>query len=516
MPETLHGLRNLFVLWFIIVQMTVELNYQYLRESLSLRDMILAHWPFQIIINSSLLFEALIVMSAFIYSYSCIESNLKSLTAFLVQKYLSLALPVISLIALTIVTPMLAVESPVWFNFVQTPADTCKSTGYVNLFFLQNFISYDKICLPHTWLFCVELQLFVLMIPLMLDLRKNFSALSSEYEASTNNGSAKGQRPGIKLMFGRLMRSHSGLLAVLLICIGYCVNFVLVYSNELPPSWFYSFPDPEQRNYYFGKYLTKTWTHLSSFLIGLLAGHLSRSHRQLTASAAADQQQQQQQQETMIVEQLDDKQQCAASTTTIGSLSNQSPQLSHGSTATMLAMVEMSAPNLSAGSPSSGRRESSSMGGGLIATSLSAGLAMLLIVMSTFGWSTSRPAPLVAALYDASSRLVWSLALSAIMFQLCQTTTTTAAAGARRRQPPLVERWLGHPLMVSMGRLAPLAYLVSPYVNTLVLAVEEQALFPSMLIMFHVILGNVVIIYAMALLLSTVIERPATRLVSKV
>lgn len=144
-PLPLYGLRNLFIFWFLIVQMTVELKYQYLRESLILRDMIISYWPFQIIVNSSLLFESLILITAFTFSYTCLEATLKDLIGYVVDKYIRLILSIVTLIALTIVTPLINIESPVWRNFVEQQSNVCKSNGYLNLFFLQNFISYDKI-----------------------------------------------------------------------------------------------------------------------------------------------------------------------------------------------------------------------------------------------------------------------------------------------------------------------------------------------------------------------------------
>lgn len=144
-PLPLYGLRNLFIFWFIIVQMTMELKYQYLRESLPLRNMIISYWPFQIIVNSVLLFESLIIITAFTFSYTCLECTLKNLIGYIIDKYIRLIPSIITLIAITITTPLIAIESPVWRNFVEEQATVCKSTGYIDLFFLQNFISYDKI-----------------------------------------------------------------------------------------------------------------------------------------------------------------------------------------------------------------------------------------------------------------------------------------------------------------------------------------------------------------------------------
>lgn len=144
-PLPLYGLRNVFVIWFIIVQMTVQLKYQYLRESLILRDMLLNYWPFQIIINTSMIFESFILITAFTYGYCNLESTIKESFIYILRKYLRMVPPIVTLIAVTILTPSLGIVSPIWKNFVDEQAATCKSTGYLNLFFLQNFISYDNI-----------------------------------------------------------------------------------------------------------------------------------------------------------------------------------------------------------------------------------------------------------------------------------------------------------------------------------------------------------------------------------
>lgn len=144
-PLVLYGFRSLFVLWFILVQMTMELKYQYLRESLVLRNMLMTYWPFQIIINSTLLYESLILITAFTFSYTNLELKLKELVGYVIDKTVRLLLPIVALISLTIITPLLAIESPVWRNFVDEQSLVCKSNGFVNFLFLQNFLPYDKI-----------------------------------------------------------------------------------------------------------------------------------------------------------------------------------------------------------------------------------------------------------------------------------------------------------------------------------------------------------------------------------
>lgn len=141
----LYGLRNVFIIWFIIVQMTTQLKYQYLRESLVLRNMLLNYWPFQIIINTSMIFESIILITAFTHGYANLESSIKRLVGYAIKQYVRIVPSMVVLIGTTILTPAFAFSSPVWKNFVDEQAAICRSTGYLNLAFLQNFISYDKI-----------------------------------------------------------------------------------------------------------------------------------------------------------------------------------------------------------------------------------------------------------------------------------------------------------------------------------------------------------------------------------
>lgn len=263
----------------------------------------------------------------------------------------------------------------------------------------------------------------------------------------------------------QLLKSKTGLVGLVMICLGLLINFLMVYSNQLPPSWFYTFPDIEQKNYYFGKYLVKTWTHLTAFFIGLFAGHLCRSTLQLSN-----------------VRQL--KEESSSPRTHSNGQQQQSNFAPKGN----------------------GRS-----GGALVRGSiqLAAFVCMMAIIFSTYSWSTQEaPSPLVAAFYDALSRLVWSMALVTIMVQLC-------LPDIRTNRYSQFARLLSHPICIVLGRLSFLAYLISPYVHTFILAVEEQSLFPSLFLIFHVIVGNIVITYAIAFILAIVIEQPIRQLVSR-
>lgn len=384
------------------------------------------------------------------------------------------------------------------------------------------------------------MQLTVLSIPLVLLLKKSF--FSAEDLAITQDPSTTGNKGcssccSLKTTLMQMLKSRVGLVSSALITLGFLVNFLTVYVNDLPPTWFYTFPDVAQKDYYFGFYLTKTWTHLSVFLVGLLAGHLCRSGLQLRntrvfkdiemgpASRETNQQQRQQRQQQ---QQVGSDQ---TSSSTSSSLSSSSPTPSNsvrtieqhsnqqhqkvGKNHSDSTLAIMALDSNACDDSSAEERQSSRSGGGRSGkhstitsamVQLAALICMFAIIFSTFNWSTQAgPTPFVAALYDAGSRLIWSLALVGLMLQLCLPDSHTGRFS-------LVARMLSHRVCILLGRFSLLAYLISPYVNTFVLAVEEQSLFPSLFIIFHVIVGNIVITYSLAFIFAIVIEQPVRRL----
>lgn len=307
----------------------------------------------------------------------------------------------------------------------------------------------------------------------------------------------------INIYFRRLIRSQTGVSCLLFIASGALINFTTVYLNQFPPSWFYTFPDITQKNYYFGQYLTKTWTHLSAFMIGLISGHICRSAIQLRhlSPNKIDQ---------TVQRNFPQQASPAPSSSTNQSQFGASRQ-SHGSTSAIMAMELSSQATDDGASDNRSISRNSRILKKLIKIlfQLLAVVVMLIIIFSTFEWSTKEgPSTLVAALYDSISRLVWSLALVCIMIQLCSPDFDSNKYSASANI-------LTHPISTLLGRLSFLAYLISPYVHTFVLAVEEQSLFPSLFLVFHVIVGNIVITYIIAFILSIVIEQPIRQIISQ-
>lgn len=146
-PLALYGIRWILVLWVILVESAVNLKFEYLRELLMLKDLIF-WWPMQIIINSTLQFDSIILMTAFTMAYkNCLrynDNNAKSLTKFIIDKYIRLMPSIMVLVALVILLPFIY-RGPVWNDYVTQQSAVCQSTGWLNTVFLQNYLPYKEI-----------------------------------------------------------------------------------------------------------------------------------------------------------------------------------------------------------------------------------------------------------------------------------------------------------------------------------------------------------------------------------
>lgn len=421
-PVFLYAIRTVLILWVFLVSLTSQLDFQYLRELLSLRSLIM-QLPMQIIVNSSLQFDAIILLTAFTYSYQNINSNMKDLVKYNISKYSRLMPSIMLFVAITSITPLLFPSmSPVWHDFVDQPAQVCKSNGYLNLFFLQNLLNYDQICLPQTWIFCVELQLCLLAIPLVYLMNKNFDT-----------------------HHGRFKLGSFPILSLIAIALGGCIiNFKNIYSNQFPAAWFQTFPDKQDKALYFTQHLYKTWTHLTTFAVGLFTGHLCRCQSIATFSGRPY------------------GRKCCA---------------------TLMWLTGTT--------------------------------TMLLLIFCTHSWSLSGnshlEAPFLSALYAALAPLLWSISWSLFLFHLTVPSSKTAGSSSQN----MIARALNEVNVVRLGRLAFLAYLINPYVNYFVFAAQEQAIFSSIIMLGHTFIGNLVVTFVLAFLVSILVELPCRRLIKK-
>jgi len=245
---SLYGLRYMIIMWIMFTEIVNVVGFPYLREMLPLKDLAISRGA-HVITNSSLQYSSFIFVSAFIFGYFTEGKGLWACIKYLIKKYFRIA-PVVSVgTGMMVLLPLLDhrfLKGPVWGDILNNRTATCQTTWWRNVFFIQNFFHPSDTCLPETWLLCVEIQLIGFFTFLM-------GFTSSLREKS---------------------RTIQWIILSVIVSAGFVANFLQVYFYDLPPSWYWTLPDPDQKYEYFHLHLYKPWTHLSAFAIGFAAGLL--------------------------------------------------------------------------------------------------------------------------------------------------------------------------------------------------------------------------------------------------
>lgn len=629
-PLALYGLKFIFVLWIINTESAINLKFEYLRELMMLKELVF-WWPLQWIINSTLQFDSIILLTAFSMGYKMSpqqginqsSSFLKSTLRFVLDKYVRLMPSIMVMVALAIVRPLLYM-GPVWNDYTLRQSAVCRSTGWLNTVFLQNYLPYQEICLPQTWLIAVEFQLIVLASPLIYCLNKSIMSRLINNDKNNNarsNGSRslwpssgvverlsdrgrsptfdsdsttsgcsssmsdianpikKCQAPSLDSIAEHKqqqqqeqnddtaqldsefsassnvaaqkplywLRTLPGFMLVLCMLLGAAGSFYNVYSNQLPPAWFYTMADPESKATYFGAHLMLLWPHISVFALGLIAGLECRRVARNIA-LACDLSNRRRRHEQAKLRNKNNKKNANLSRFILSGNKQFNNQHHHNSNDSYEndndngqlkghhnQLLSASLPVISMDGPAFSSSPSTTQPAGFYSTSdtqvddyemnrgmrrggdsmislllhflglLLAITTMLIIIFSTYNWSIhDLPEPLIAASYDTGSRFLWSLALIYILYLV--------SVPANNRKFGFMARSLGQPLMVFLGKLSFLIYLIYPFVHTTVLAIQEQPIYSSWLMLTHILIGNITITVILASIMSIFVEMPCRNL----
>lgn len=332
-----------------------------------------------------------------------------------------------------------------------------------------------------------------------------------------------------------------GALLAACIALGLGSSFYNVYYNELPPSWFYTMADPDSKALYFGEHMTKIWTHLAVFAMGILAGvecrraaknvlrsykgsnisfmahtnSLSNHHKSHSSSVAS-----------LPITSIHDGLLLSNGADTASSKISNSDwnHSSNGSSVSINILYNnnssgsltqddgMNSPSSTGGSDTGCiKNDRSNSRGGFCSVLIDIiGFVLVITIMSAIIFSTHEwslndlPRPLVAGMFDAGSRFLWSMAMIWILYMI--------SVPNKDRSFSLIAQALGHPAMVFLGKLSFLIYIIHPFVHTTVLAIQEQPIYSSWLMMFHILIGNMTITVILSSMVSLFVEMPCRNL----
>lgn len=415
---------------------------------------------------------------------------------------------------------------------------------------------------------CVEFQLLLLMMPIVYYLNKSYvdnlrTSSNHHNNANTDNKTGKHQDKQNEVninshyvdrtdRFFAWIRTIPGLILVACIVIGLGSSFYNVYTRELPPSFFYTMADPESKGLYFDQHLMRPWTHLAVFALGIIAGlecrriarriSLNNQDNQLNQHAYDRPSYKRGNLEMILDRHGADRlrnhkiNMFSSSMPAISpdSIFNSSNGLLNGSSKTSNSnnisstdssvsvnlngsydSINTQSQYLNDDSRSNNHLNGSNTSinnrrlispvivntiGFIVAIS-----TMATIIFSTHEWSMyDLPEPIVAGLFDAGSRFLWSLALIWILYMV--------SVPSEKGKFSVLARSLGHPAMVCLGKLSFLIYIIHPFVHTAVLAIQEQPIYSSWLMLFHILIGNITITVILASLVSLFVEMPCRNL----
>ncbi|XP_077505564.1 nose resistant to fluoxetine protein 6-like isoform X2 [Amblyomma americanum] len=149
------------------------------------------------------------------------------------------------------ILPLLG-SGPLWHEVMTPLMNNCANSWWSNLLYVSNYLPYDKMCLLHTWFQAVNMQFFVLALPLMLFIYK-FAAL--------------------------------GLALVVTLCLASCLAVGLItYFFDLPPALLLMTSEWSKAVQQLNLLYFQPFTHFGPFCVGLLCGYYLVKNKTITMS----------------------------------------------------------------------------------------------------------------------------------------------------------------------------------------------------------------------------------------
>lgn len=344
----------------------------------------------------------------------------------------------------------------------------------------------------------------------------------NDHHDSVKKSKSKSNNSSSKLFFWLL--TFPGATLIICIVLGSAISFYHVFSNQLPPSWLYTMADPDSKAAYFEEHFMKIWTHLSVFATGIIGGFVCRiAARNVVISFRSGNMNLMSHQNNNL-KGSNNKNQLSSSSSSLqastqqdgdGSIYSKSHRntndLHNSSVSIDIQTNSGSHENINGSESGIVNNENDSPSTcweSLLFEFISILIALAImasIIFSTHDWSLNElPIPLVAGIFDAGSRILWSLAFTWMLYMI--------SVPDKSGNFSILSRTLGHPIMVSLGKLSFLIYLIHPFVHTTVLAIQEQPIYSSWLMLIHILIGNITITVILASVMSLFVEMPCRNL----
>ncbi|KAJ8668165.1 hypothetical protein QAD02_009828 [Eretmocerus hayati] len=214
--------------------------------------------PFLIVIfNGSIMVDGFLAVGGLLTSYTLLcylekvkRSNFIILILFRFLRLTPLYAFVVFFYAY--IFPLLG-SGPLWPSIINAQADYCASTWWSNLFYLNNYVSSNQLCIFQSWYISVDFHCYILTI-------------------------------GLVSIFRRLPRKFGYSFLSLVTIMSIFIPFYMTYVRHLPPAFL---PLPRTLtnlsvDKLFRDFYQKTHLRMSGYLVGVIAGSLLYDYRNVS------------------------------------------------------------------------------------------------------------------------------------------------------------------------------------------------------------------------------------------
>ncbi|XP_076343418.1 nose resistant to fluoxetine protein 6-like isoform X2 [Tachypleus tridentatus] len=246
----LNGIRFITITWVILCHTyawAILITFRSLNDlNNSTEDL-----AFEVILNGWVSVDTFFFLSGVLVTYVTLKHLTRSggkmnYGLFLFHRYWRLTPPLMMVISLLILMEGLG-SGPLWDMHVRSETERCKESWWAVLLYISNWRDHKYRCLPHLWYLCVDMQLHIISLLILIPL---------------------------------FWKPLIGFLVLFVLVLGSSIAVGVITSiNDYFPTVLHLAPDPQFNENIVKNIYWKPYTHMGPFCVGIIVGYLILNHR---------------------------------------------------------------------------------------------------------------------------------------------------------------------------------------------------------------------------------------------
>ncbi|XP_077528435.1 nose resistant to fluoxetine protein 6-like [Haemaphysalis longicornis] len=180
--EALNGIRVVSCFWIVLghIYFLTDLSTYIRFASLTKLQLLFKDFLFTLVENFTLPVDTFFFITGLLLAYnqtrkchqtSC-SMNLWSMISAVFHRYWRMTPSFALATALFVLMPALG-SGPMWGDVLGLASENCRLRWWTNLLYFSNYLPYSKMCMLHSWFLSLNMQYFIVGIPLALLLFRN-------------------------------------------------------------------------------------------------------------------------------------------------------------------------------------------------------------------------------------------------------------------------------------------------------------------------------------------------------